>query len=116
LKKYKNKFEEKLGAILKRKQCKFEYEGTKLSYLLTGHYTPDFTIQKKDGEVMFIEAKGYFQPERKRVMAAVKKLHPAIDLRLVFYRLDKKNIRWAEKHKMPWAIETIPREWIEECR
>lgn len=83
---------------------------------MSGHYTPDFPAEKKDGGMMYIEYKGYLRPEHKRVMVAVKKLHPAIDLRIVFYRLDKKYIKWAEKNNMPWAVGKIPKEWIDELR
>lgn len=116
MKKPKNKFEEKLFLQLKRKRVKFEYEGEKISYLISGHYTPDYVCQKKDGSVMYIEAKGYLRPEHKRVMVAAKKLHPAIDLRIVFYSHRKEYVKWAEKNKIPWAIDVIPKEWIDELR
>lgn len=112
----KNKFEEKIFRQLKRNSCKFEYEGEKLSYLISGHYTPDFVAQKKDGTVMYIETKGYLRPEHKRVMVAAKKLHPTIDLRILFYSHRVKDIKWAEKNKIPWSVDTLPKDWLDELR
>lgn len=65
---------------------------------------------------MYIETKGHFRVEAKRKMAAVKKLHPHLDIRIVFYKRKLADIRWAEKHGFPWAIGTIPEEWMEELR
>lgn len=61
---------------------------------------------------MYIETKGYFRPEAKRKLVAVKKLHPAIDIRILFYAYKPKDIRWAERNGFVWAVETIPQEWL----
>ena len=45
-------------------------------------------------------------------MAAVKKQHPDLDIRMVFYSRSKTNIRWAEKYGFPYAIGKIPEEWL----
>jgi hypothetical protein len=45
-------------------------------------------------------------------MVAVKKLNPNIDLRILFYSLNKKNIKWAEKNGIRYAISKIPKEWL----
>jgi hypothetical protein len=46
-------------------------------------------------------------------MVAVKKLHPEIDLRILFYADNKKNFKWAEKNGIKYAVSTIPKEWLD---
>jgi predicted nuclease of restriction endonuclease-like RecB superfamily len=110
--KTRNKFEFKLHTQLKKSKVKFEYEPEKIPYVLSGHYIPDFVLTGKNGKT-YIEAKGHFRPEAKRKMVAVKKLHPAMDIRIVFYSFKSKDVRWAEKNRFPYAIGTIPKDWLE---
>lgn len=110
--KTRNKFEERIFKQLKKSKVGFKYESEKLPYLFTGHYIPDFVVNGRDGKI-YIETKGYFRPEHKRKMVAVKKLHPTLDIRIVFYAKKIKDIRWAEKHGFLWAIEKIPQEWLD---
>lgn len=112
LNKYRNKFERDIGAQLERAGTSFKYEKVKLPYVLACTYIPDFIIDTPTGKV-YIEAKGYFRPEHKVKMKAVKKQHPEIDLRILFYAPNKVNIRWAEKNGFRYAISTIPKEWLE---
>lgn len=111
MKKRKNKFEESIYRQLRRAKVNFKYEGEKIPYILARHYIPDFIIQTPQGKI-YVEAKGYLRPEHKAKMVAVKKLHPAMDIRILFYSMNKKNIRWAEKAGFPWAVEKIPKEWL----
>lgn len=108
----KNKFEIKIFKQLKKAKVKFGYETERITYLLTGYYLPDFVIDTPTGRI-YIETKGYLRPEHKRKMCAVKKLHPEIDLRILFYAYNLKNIKWAEKNGIKYAIDTIPQEWLE---
>lgn len=108
----RNRFEKKLHQQLKKAKVNFKYEPVKLPYVLSGHYIPDFVLYRPDGMV-YIEAKGYFRPEHKRKMVAVKKAHPTIDLRIVFYSFKTKDVRWAEKNGFPYSIGTIPKDWID---
>jgi predicted nuclease of restriction endonuclease-like RecB superfamily len=109
-KKLKNKFEVKLFKQLKRSRVNFEYEPIRIPYTLSGYYIPDFLI---DGSRrILVEAKGYLRPEHKRKMVAVKRQHPELDIRIVFYAKVAKNIRWAEKNGFPYAIGKIPKEWL----
>lgn len=112
LKKPRNKFENKLYSQLKRAKVSFKYESEKIPYILSRHYIPDFVCVTSSGSKIYIEAKGYFRPEHKAKLVAVKKLHPAMDIRIVFYAMNAKNIRWAEKNRFPWAIEKIPSDWL----
>lgn len=112
MKQTKNKFEKRIYSLLKRKKVKFSYETEKIPYVIAGHYIPDFVIVSPLGKI-YLETKGHFRPEAKRKMVAVKKLHPELDIRIVFYSKKLKDIRWAEKHGFKYAIETIPEEWLE---
>lgn len=80
--------------------------------MFSGHYIPDFVVATPNGKV-YIETKGYLRPEHKRKMVAVKKLHPTLDIRILFYAKKAKDIKWAEKYGFMWAIETIPKEWLQ---
>jgi predicted nuclease of restriction endonuclease-like RecB superfamily len=108
----KNKFEKKIHDQLKKAKVNFKYEGTKIPYVLSGHYIPDFVIKTKTG-VVYVETKGYLRPEHKRKMAAVKRQHPELDIRILFYSKNVGYIRWANKHGFKYAIETIPEDWLE---
>jgi predicted nuclease of restriction endonuclease-like RecB superfamily len=109
--KLRNKFETRIYAQLKRARVTFKYEGIKIPYVLAGHYIPDFIIETKSGKV-YIETKGYLRPEHKRKMVAVKKQHPELDLRILFYSHNKKYIKWAEKNGLKYAFEKIPADWL----
>ena len=107
----RNKFELRLYSALRKQRASFKYESEKILYTYSGHYTPDFVVETKQGKI-YIEAKGYFRPEDKRKIAAVKKCNPTLDIRLVFYSVSKVNIRWAEKYGFPYAIGDIPQDWM----
>jgi predicted nuclease of restriction endonuclease-like RecB superfamily len=110
-KKLKNKFEIKLDRQIKKSGLPYKYEGEKIPYYFTGHYIPDFVIKTPKG-TLYIEAKGYLRPEHKRKMVAVKRLHPTLDIRIVFYSENKKYIKWATKHGFPFCISVLPTEWL----
>lgn len=111
-KKLKNKFEKKLDRQLKKAKVKYDYESIRVPYILAGHYIPDWIVHTPTG-IIYIEAKGYLRPEHKRKMAAVKKQHPELDIRMIFYSHKEKDIRWAEKIGFRYAIQDIPKEWLE---
>jgi len=113
VKKLRNKFELKIDKQLKKAKVKYEYEPSwgRLAYVLAGHYLPDFVISTSAGRV-YIEAKGYLRPEHKRKMVAVKKQHPEIDLRILFYAHNDKYIKWADKNGFRYAISSIPKDWL----
>ncbi len=113
MKKTKNKFEERTKQFLKKKKVKFEYETKKIEYTLKGWYWPDFPVITRSGNEFLLECKGYFRPEHKRKMLAVKKQHPELDIRILFYSYNKQYVRWAERNGFRYAIGTIPDEWLE---
>lgn len=108
----RNKFETKIYKQLKRRRIQFRYEAEKFAYVLACHYTPDFIITTKTGKV-YIETKGYLRPEHKRTLRAVKKQHPEIDIRILFYSINKRWIKWAERHGFVYAIGEVPKEWLD---
>ena len=108
----KNKFEVEISKQLRRAKIGFEYESERIPYILARHYIPDFVIKTERGKV-YIETKGYLRPEDKSKLVAVKKMHPGIDLRIVFYSNNKKSIKWAEKHGFTYAIGRIPELWLD---
>ncbi len=107
----RNKFETRISNELTKAKVKFNYESEKIPYLISGHYIPDFIVTTKSGKI-YIETKGHFRPEAKRKMAAVKKLNPHLDIRIVFYSFNKQYAKWAEKHGFKYAIGTIPEDWL----
>lgn len=46
-------------------------------------------------------------------MVAVKKLNPHLDIRILFYAHKPQYIKWAERNGFRWAVETIPKEWLD---
>ena len=108
-KKPRNKFEQRLDAQLENSGVSYEYESLKLPYTIEGTYNPDWHIKHND---IIIEGKGHFRPEAMRKMVAVKKMHPHLDIRIVFYSANKKYIKWANKYGFPYAIGSIPEEWL----
>lgn len=115
----KSKFEEEVYKQLVKKYGKVAvtYENAKIPYTLSYNYIPDFSVCSglvNDGYIL--EAKGYFRPEARTKMRAVKEQHPELDLRLLFQNNGKigKNFRysdWAEKHDFIYAIGKIPKDW-----
>ena len=100
------------------------YEAEKLPYVIHGNYVPDFVIRKKDGSKIYIEAKGNgraFNDVARRKMASVRKSHPDLDIRIVFYSDaivrkggKMRNSDWAKKNGYPFAIRNIPKGWFNE--
>lgn len=111
-KKPRNKFEKRINRQLRKAKVSYGYETEKLPYVLSCHYTPDFIITRPNGDKIYIETKGYLRPEDKRKLIAVKKTYPSRDIRLLFYRLSKEYVRWAERQGFKWAVATVPEDWL----
>jgi predicted nuclease of restriction endonuclease-like RecB superfamily len=107
----KNKFEQKINRQLKRAKSVYTYETEKIPFVIASHYIPDFIVQTELGRV-YIECKGYLRPEDKRKLIAVKRQHPAKDIRLLFYSFNPKQVKWAERNGFRFAFEKIPSEWL----
>jgi len=108
--KYRNKFERKISRQLQR--VPFKYESEKVPYVLCCHYIPDFIVSTPLGK-LYIECKGYLRNTDKRKLAAVRKQHPELDIRIVFYASTRTSIKWAEKTGIRYAVGMVPKEWLE---
>lgn len=111
-------FERTLTLQMKKLKVHYEYEPTKLAYVLERNYIPDFYLPDQD---IYIEAKGKLTPEDRTKMKAVKKAYPNLDIRFVFMRGENKltargkttYMQWAEKNGFPAAGDgEIPEEWL----
>ena len=114
---FRSKLEEKVADLLVELGVKYEYETTKVPYVIEHIYTPDFILP--NGVVL--ECKGYWDADDRRKIKAVKTLNPDLDLRFIFQApfntISKKSkttyARWCEKHNIPWTSFTnIPLQWL----
>lgn len=111
MKKTRNNFEKRVARQLKRAKVPFKYEPEKIPYILARHYIPDFVLTTSTGKI-YIETKGHLRREDKAKMVAVKRQHPNLDIRIVFYAKNKHQIRWADRHGFIYAFERVPVEWL----
>lgn len=114
---FRSGLEEKVADLLSNLGVSYEYESTKVPYLLQCNYTPDFLLPNG----IYLETKGHLTEEDRRKMKAVKQANPDLDIRFVFqspfnkiYRGSKTTYaQWAEKHGFPWCVyRSIPIEWL----
>ena len=114
---FRSKLEEKVADLLVDLGVKYEYETTRVRYIIQHVYTPDFVLP--NGVVL--ECKGYWEPADRRKIRAVKELNPNLDLRMVFQapfnKISKKSkttyAKLCEKHDIPWtSFQNIPLDWL----
>jgi predicted nuclease of restriction endonuclease-like RecB superfamily len=91
--KTRNRFEEAIRKQIRKTKIVYQYEGETIPFIIASHYTPDFILYTPLGKV-YVECKGYFRPEDRRKMVAVKRLNPKMDLRILFQKLTKQNVPW----------------------
>ena len=115
--KFKSKLEERVADLLTNLGISYEYESTKVPYTIQHNYHPDFILPN----YVHLETKGYWSPEDRRKVLAVKRDNPDLDLRMVFQapynKISKKSkttyAMWCEKHAIPWtSFHNIPLEWL----
>ena len=115
--KFRSKLEEKVAILLQELGISYEYESTKVPYIIQHHYTPDFVLPN----YTYLETKGYWDAADRRKILAVKKANPEIDLRMIFQSpyntISKKSkttyAMWCEKHAIPWtSYHNIPLDWL----
>ena len=108
--------EEQVADLLDEMKIEYQYESEKIPYMIEANYIPDFKV----GDI-YLEAKGYFPPDQRRKMKAVKKANPNLDIRIIFQNpLNKISKRsktsyamWAEKNGFPWCTYyAIPTSWL----
>ena len=114
---YRSKLEEKVAALFDELGVIYEYESTKIPYVIQHNYTPDFLLING----IYLETKGYWDSDDRRKIKAVKNLHPEIDLRMVFQNpyntISKKSkttyAQYCDKLSIPWTSFTnIPIDWL----
>ena len=115
--KFRSKLEKNIADLLEQLGVSYLYESEKLSYTIEHNYTPDFVLPN----YKYLEAKGYWAPEDRRKILAVKRDNPDIDLRMIFQSpyntISKKSkttyAQWCDKHDIPWtSYKDIPIDWL----
>jgi hypothetical protein len=76
---FRSGLEEKVADLLVNLGVKYEYESTKVPYILQCNYTPDFLLPNG----VYLETKGQLTEEDRRKMKAVKAANPELDIRFV---------------------------------
>ena len=115
--KFRSKLEKNIADLLEQLGVSYLYESEKLSYTISHNYTPDFVLPN----YTYLEAKGYWAPEDRRKILAVKKSNPEADIRMVFQSpyntISKKSkttyAQWCERHGILWSsYHNLPLEWL----
>jgi hypothetical protein len=116
---YRSGFEQRIAEQLEASGVPFEYEPRReiVEYVVneTRRYLPDFVLR---GSII-IECKGRFTAADRKKLLLLKAQHPEKDIRLLFMYDNKLSPRsptrysaWAEKNGIPWALKTVPEEWV----
>lgn len=116
---YRSRLEGRVAKWMEVNGLEYEYEPYKLSYIIEANYVPDFKLANG----VLLEVKGYFRPDDRRKLLAVRKANPDADIRLVFQApnntLSKTSkttyVDWAEKNGFAWCnAARIPIEWFDD--
>ena len=117
----KSQLEKNIYSKLRKGFKYVRYEDKILSYTVRKNYVCDFTCITRNGKTIYIEVKGWFRPEDRTKMRAVKADNPSIDIRFLFdkdNRLNKNSkmtySMWCEKYGFKYAFGTAPKEWFDE--
>ena len=124
---FSSRFEERVDSLLlsslkelrSRKKPEVAYEQTKIPYVVRKNYVPDWTIVRPDGTTLYLETKGYFDPEARAKMRLIKNQYPDLLIALCFQQnnfIGKKSkvtyTDWAERHGFLHSVGFIPFEWL----
>ena len=114
---FRSGLEEKVADLLVDLGVEYEYESTKVDYVISHIYTPDFVLPNG----VILECKGYWDAADRRKIKAVKQQNPELDLRMVFQSpfntISKKSkttyAKYCEKLNIPWcSFANIPIKWL----
>ena len=114
---FRSGLEEKVADLLVDLGVKYEYESTKVSYVISHNYTPDFVLPNG----VWLETKGYWDSKDRKKIKSVIQQNPDIDLRMVFQApyntISKKSkttyASWCEKNNIKWcSFANIPIAWL----
>ena len=117
---FKSKLEQTADGELLSHKADYLYESEKLPYVISRNYIPDFVLRKKNGDLLYLEVKGYLRPGDRTKMVAVKKAHPLADIRFVFAKNNKISgskmyySDWSNKYGFPFVFGKIPKKWTRE--
>ena len=115
--KFRSKLEERVAELLTNLGVSYEYESTRVPYEIQFNYTPDFILPSG----VMLETKGYWEPEDRRKILAVKRCNTDLDLRMVFQapynRISKSSkttyAQWCDKPGNLWSsYHGIPIDWL----
>lgn len=116
---FRSGLEEKVADELKKSGVKFEYETTKIKYVVpesVHSYTPDFIFPNG----LIVETKGRFVAADRKKHLLIKKQHPELDIRFVFQNSNNKISKgsktsyadWCNKNGFQYSDKRIPDEWL----
>ena len=114
---FRSGLEERVADLLCNLGVDYEYESTQVPYVIRHNYTPDFLLPNG----IYLETKGYWDPEDRRKIKAVKEQNPELDIRMVFQtpynRISKRSkttyAQWCDRLGIPWCQFTdIPIDWL----
>ena len=124
----KSGLEEVVYNYLTNNDCRFKYEGMKITYFqpeVKKTYKPDFPIKFS----FIVETKGAFNSADRKKMKLIKKQNPTLDIRFVFSnsktKIGKKSQttygKWCELNNFPYHCihttkETFPKDWLKEIK
>jgi hypothetical protein len=113
-------FEATVAEQLDEAEMPFTFEDKIVVYVEpanTKKYIPDFMLANG----IIIEAKGRWTVYDRKKIVLVREQNPKLDLRMLFQRdhfLNKgsktRYSQWCEKRGIPWAVGTIPENWLKE--
>ena len=115
--KFRSKLEERVADLLSNLGISYEYESTLVPYVIQHNYSPDFLLPSG----VFLECKGYWAPEDRRKIKAVKEQNPDIEILMIFQapynRISKSSkttyAQWCDKHGIRWSsYQEIPIDWL----
>ena len=117
---YRSGLEMKISDYLKEHGVPVVYESIKIEWedLMYRTYTPDFVLPNG----IIIESKGRFVAADRRKHIAIKKQHPKLDIRFVFYNSRNKLNKgakstyqnWCDKYGFRYYDRIVPLDWLEE--
>ena len=109
-----------ISDYLKEQGVPVVYEAVKIEWedLMYRTYTPDFILPIG----IIIESKGRFVTADRRKHIAIKKQHPKLDIRFVFYNSRNKLNKgakstyqnWCDKYGFRYYDRIVPLDWLEE--
>ena len=124
----KSGLEEVVYNFLVNNDCRFNYEGMKITYFqpaIKKTYKPDFPITKS----FIVETKGAFNSADRKKMKLIKKQNPKLDIRFIFSnsktKIGKKSQttygKWCELNSFPYHCiqttkQTFPKDWLKEIK